>query len=215
MPICRKIRILYAPLRRLTPRCLKRWEARADKLLMAADPQHDRTPLSRRRVLAPACAVGALVVLVGSALALGVFGGTGRAARSQAGGSSNLGGCTLNESTAGYPDRYITHRLPYKVHPPLPVSGWHGASPLAFDVLFHSIFHGYVVVTYRLDLPPSSRAVLRSWVRAHADERVVGTATSEQGSPRLDIADWGWELRCDRSVPSRAELDRFAARRGT
>jgi hypothetical protein len=182
---------------------------------MAANPNPDRLPLLRRRtVVAPACAAGALAVLVGCALALGIFGGTGRAAGPDAGGPSNLGGCTMTESTAGYPDRYITHRLPYKIHPPLPVSGWHGDRPLAFDVLFHSIFHGYLVITYRRDLPESRRAVLRSWVRAHATERVVGTATSEPGSPRLDLAEWGWELRCDDTVPSRAALDRFAARRG-
>jgi hypothetical protein len=176
----------------------------------------DRLPLLRRRmVLAPACALGALAVLVGSALAVGAFGGTGRAAGAQADGPINLGGCKLTQSTAGYPDRYITHRFQYKVHPPVPASGWHGERPVAFRVLFHSIFHGYLVITYRPDLPESQRAVLRSWVREHASERVVGTSTSEPGSPRLDLVAWGWELRCDNTVPSRAELDRFAARRGT
>jgi hypothetical protein len=170
-------------------------------------------PLWRRRtVVASACAFGALTVVVGCALALGVFGGTGRAAGPE---NSGPGGCTLTESTAGYPDRYITHRLPYKIHPPLPVSGWHGERPLAFDVLFHSIFHGYLVITYRPDLPASQHAVLHAWVSAHANERVVGTPTSEPGSPRLDLAEWGWELRCDDTMPSRAELDRFAARRPT
>src|SRR6266478_404662 len=105
---------------------------------MAADPNTDRlSPFKRRKVAALACVLGAVAVLVGGALALGAFGGTGRAADASADGPSNLG-CTLTESTAGYPDRYITHRLPYKVHPPLPVSGWHSESPLAFDVLFHS-----------------------------------------------------------------------------
>jgi hypothetical protein len=183
---------------------------------MARDPHSDRLPrLRRRMVLAPACALGALAVLVGCAAALGAFGGTGRAAGKQAGGPTNLGGCELTESTAGYPDRYITHRFRYKVHPPVPVSGWHAGRPLAFRVLFHSIFHGYLVIAYRPDLPESQRAVLRSWVRAHANERVVGTLTSEPGSPRLDVVAWGWELRCDDTAPSRAELDRFAARRGT
>ena len=183
---------------------------------MARDPHSDRQPLLRRRmVLAPACALGALAALVGCAAALGAFGGTGRASGAQAGGPINLGGCKLTESTAGYPDRYITHRFQYKVHPPVPVSGWHAGRPLAFRVLFHSIFHGYLVIAYRPDLPESQRAVLRSWVRAHANERVVGTSTSEPGSPRLDLVAWGWELRCDDTVPSRAELDRFAARRGT
>jgi hypothetical protein len=182
---------------------------------MARDPHSDRLPLLRRRmVLVPACALGALAVLVGSAVALGALGGTSRAAGPQSGGPINLGGCKLTESTAGYPDRYITHRFQYKVHPPVPVSGWHAERPLAFRVLFHSIFHGYLVITYRPDLPESQRALLRSWVRAHANERVVGTSTSEPGSPRLDLVAWGWELRCD-TLPSRAELDRFAARRGT
>src|SRR6267154_1828238 len=104
---------------------------------MAAEPNTDRLSLfKRRKVVAPVCVLGAFAVLVGGALALGAFGVTGRAAGTSAGGPSNLG-CTLTESTAGYPDRYITHRLPYKVHPPLPVSGWHGDRALAFDVLFH------------------------------------------------------------------------------
>jgi hypothetical protein len=183
---------------------------------MAANPLVDRLSLFRTRlVLASACTLGALAVLVACAQALGAFGGTGRASGPGGGGPSNLSGCALTESPAGYPDRYITHRLPKRIHPPLPVSGWRGERPLAFDVLFHSIFHGYLVVTYRADLPPSQRAVLRSWVDAHADKRVVGTSTREPGSPRLDLAEWGWELRCDGAAPSAAELDRFAARRGT
>jgi hypothetical protein len=183
---------------------------------MAADTHTDRPPLLRRRVVfAPACALGALAVIVGCVVTLGALGGTGRAAGPGAGMPSNLGGCKLTESTAGYPDRYITHRLPYKIHPPLPVAGWHAKRPLSFGVLFHSVFHGYLVITYRRDLPASQRAVLRSWVRAHASERVVGTSNSEAGSARLDLAEWGWELRCDDAAPSRADLDRFAARRGT
>jgi hypothetical protein len=183
---------------------------------MTADPHTDRAPLLRRRkVVAPAGALAVLGVLVGCALALGAFDGTGRAAGRETGGPRNHGGCTLTESTAGYPDRYITHALPYKIHPPLPVSGWHGERALPFDVLFHSIFHGYLVITFRPDLSPSGRAAVRSWVRAHASERVVGTSTSEPGSARLDLAEWGWELRCDDALPSRVELDGFAARRGT
>jgi hypothetical protein len=196
-------------------RLLMRWAARADNPHVAANLV-DRLPLLRRRiVLAPACALGALAVLVGCAQALGAFGGTSHAAHAKAGGPSNLGGCTLIESPAGYPDRFITRKFQYKIHPPVPVSGWHGESPLAFRVLFHSIFHGYLVITYRPDLPESQRAGLRSWIRAHANERVVGTSTNEPGSPRLDLVVWGWELRCDDTAPSPAELDRFAARRGT
>jgi hypothetical protein len=206
----------WTPVDLLAPRCASS-DARREPTTsaMAADVHSDRLPLLRRRkVLAPACALGALAVLAGCALALGAFGGTGRASGPEVGGPSNLGGCALTESTGGYPDRYITHRFQYKVHPPVPVSGWHGERPLAFDVLFHSIFHGYLVIAFRPDLPASQRALLRSWVRAHANELVVGTSTSEPGSPRLDLAEWGWELRCDDTVPSRAELDRFAARRG-
>src|SRR2546423_11701407 len=127
---------------------------------MAADMHSNGLPLLRRRiVLAPVCGLGALAVLAGCALALGVFGGAGSAVDARAGGQSHPGGCLLTESAAGYPDRYITHRLTYKIHPPLPVSGWHGDRPLAFDVLFHSIFHGYLVITYRPDLPASQRTV--------------------------------------------------------
>jgi hypothetical protein len=172
------------------------------------------TPLRRRVLFVPACAVGA-IVLVACVIGLGALRGPVRAAGAQAGGPINAGGCKLTESTAGYPDRYITHSFQYKVHPPAPVSGWHAGRPLEFRRLFHSIFHGYLVVAYRPDLPESQRAVLRTWVRAHANERVLGTPTSEPGSPRLDLVAWGWELRCDDRVPSRAQLDRFAARRGT
>jgi hypothetical protein len=151
---------------------------------------------------------GFLAALAIAALVLGIFGGTGRAAAGH-----NSRGCTLTESAAGYPDRYITHRLPSKIHPPLPVAGWHGDQPLAFDVLFHSVFHGYLVITYRPDLPASQRTALRSWVAAHANERVVGTPSTEPGTARLDLAEWGWELRCDGPLPTQAQLDRFAARR--
>jgi hypothetical protein len=179
---------------------------------MAPTAHTPRIPLLRRSTVL--AAVAALAALAGCALALGAFGGTGRAAGKAAGRPTDAAGCTLTESTAGYPDRYITHALPYKVHPPLPVSGWHGEHALAFDVLFHSIFHGYLVITVRPDLPEPGRAALRSWVRAHAGERVVGTSTTEPGSPRVDLAEWGWELRCANAAPTRAELDRFAARRG-
>ena len=85
--------------------------------------------------------------------------------------------------------------VPYKLHPPLPVAGWH-AQKLPFDVLFHSLFHGYLVIAYRSDLPEASRTTLRTWVSANAGERVVSTLTDDQGAPRLSLAEWGWELRC-------------------
>jgi hypothetical protein len=182
---------------------------------MAPSPVSDRPTLLRRRaVLAPAGVLAAFAAIVGAALALGVVGGTSRAATPAVAATGKADGCTLVASAAGYPDRYITRALPYKIHPPLPVSGWHGATPLAFDVLFHSIFHGYVVITYRADLAPSGLEALRSWVGAHAAVRVVGTQTRESSSSLVDAAEWGWELSCDR-VPSRAELSRFLARRGT
>jgi hypothetical protein len=173
-----------------------------------------RSPFRRPSVLAPAVMLGALALIAGCAFALGIFGGTGRAATPAGAGPMKARGCVLAASSAGYPDRYITRALPYKVHPPLPVSGWHGDTPLAFDILFHSIFHGYLVITYRADLAASGLGALRSWVGAHADERAVGTPTSESVSSLVDVAEWGWELSCDRA-PSRGELDRFLARRGT
>jgi hypothetical protein len=180
---------------------------------MGSADSSTRPPLPRRRVaLAAACALGALAALAGGVVA---FRGSDRPAKASGPKPRELAGCRLTESTAGYPDRYVTHQLPYKVHPPLPVSGWHGAHPLAFDVLFHSVFHGYLVITFRPDLPSSQLAVLRTWVRARPAERIVGTPTSDPASSRLDLAEWGWELRCDGPMPSRAELVRFAARRGT
>jgi hypothetical protein len=168
----------------------------------------------------PALLAGAALLLagVGAALALGVLGGETRHVAAPVSGPSaptQLGGCSLLQSPGGYPAGYITRSLPYRVHPPLPVSGWHGPAPLHFDVLFHSLFHGYVVVAYRPDLPASDRAALRSWVGAHAADRVVATPTPLSGGPRLDLAEWGWELRCDQTTPSAAELDSFVARRTT
>jgi Protein of unknown function (DUF3105) len=124
-------------------------------------------------------------------------------------------GCELRESSAGYPDDYVTRTLPYKIHPPLPVSGWR-TRPLAFDVLFHSIFHGYLVITYGPDLPRAQLARLRSWVLSHTRQRVVGTPAGNANSGiDVDVAVWGWEVRCDRAAPSRVALNRLSARRGT
>ena len=95
-----------------------------------------------------------------------------------------------------------------------PVAGWRSPGrALDFDVLFHSVFHGYLVITYPLDLQPAKRAELRRWVLSRRGERVVATPTRVPGASWFDAAEWGWELRCTRVVPTSAALDQFAARR--
>jgi hypothetical protein len=86
---------------------------------------------------------------------------------------------------------------------------------MRFDKLFHSVFHGYLVITYRPALPRATRTALRAWVLAHRDERIVGTPDARPGAPLLDFVEWGWQLRCANAVPSIAEVDRFAARRAS
>jgi hypothetical protein len=123
-------------------------------------------------------------------------------------------GCVTVASQDGYPPSYIARPVTYTIHPPIPVAGWRGpADPLRFRVLFHSLFHGYLVISYPPDLPAAQQTALRRWVNAHRADRVVGTPTRIAGTARIDAAEWGWELRCDRGVPSAAQLDRFAARR--
>ena len=125
--------------------------------------------------------------------------------------SIQIGACAIVESYSGYPDRFLTRRMPFKIHPPLPVRGWRPRG-LAFDVLFHSLFHGYLVIEYRPGLPPRDRVRLRTWVTAHGHERVVAVPTQEERAPLVALAEWGWEGRCGR-VPGGAELTRCAARR--
>ena len=121
----------------------------------------------------------------------------------------------MSRSLDGYPARYLTKQLPYRVHPPLPVSGWRGvSSPLRFEVMFHSLFHGYLVVEYRRDLPAAGLARLRSWVGSHSRARVVATPARGVDAPMVDAAEWGWELRCAGTAPTEVALDRLAARRG-
>jgi hypothetical protein len=162
-----------------------------------------------------ACAV--LAIALGSTAAAVVLlrvGSNGHAAAGS--GKPAAPGCSLVNSPYGYPASYLTQFLPYKVHPPLPTSGWHDQHrPLQFDVLFHSLFHGYLVITYRSDVPESSRSTLRAWVTSHSRDRVVASPTPLAGTPRIDVAEWNWELRCDTTTPTAAQLDRFAARRTT
>jgi hypothetical protein len=84
---------------------------------------------------------------------------------------------------------------------------------MQFDKLFHSVFHGYLVITYRPELPRAERAKLRDWVLAHRDARIVGSPDATPGAPLVELAEWGWQLRCADAVPSIAEVARFAARR--
>ena len=159
----------------------------------------------------------ALLASTGIATAAVLFEHSAEASRADrvASGGKTVSGCVLRESSAGYPDDYVTRTLPYKVHPPLPVSGWR-TRPLAFDVLFHSIFHGYLVITYRPDVPRAELATLRSWVRSHARQRIVGTPAGDAGAGvQVHVAVWGSELRCNGAVPSSAVLDRLATQRGT
>jgi hypothetical protein len=162
-----------------------------------------------------AAIVGFLTVslVAGVVLTTGVpFRGEARAAQHEAPVALRTGVCVVSESVDGYPDRYLARSLPYKVHPPLPRSGWRPRG-LAFDVLFHSLFHGYLVIEYRPGLQEDARALLRAWTRAHERARVVAVPTNDRDAPPVDLAEWNWEARCDR-VPAAGELNRFAARRG-
>src|SRR5205085_11475080 len=103
-----------------------------------------------------------LVAAIGAGASLFVFAhGAHPVARERGGDVPRLGGCRLSRSPDGYPSQYITRPLPYRLHPPLPVSGCPRPSqPLRFEVLFHSLFHGYLVVEYRRDVPMTSLAGL-------------------------------------------------------
>jgi hypothetical protein len=131
-------------------------------------------------------------------------------------GTPRTRGCVLAVSPYGYPSSYITRRLPYTRHPPLPQKGWHDAAdPLAFRVLFHSVFHGYAVVEYRPDVPAEKRARLQAWVRARANERVTASPAPASAPLAVDVAEWGHELQCataDTLTPQL--LDRFLSLRG-
>jgi len=127
--------------------------------------------------------------------------------------SAPSAGCVLIHSRYGYPDRYLTRRVEYTKHPPLPVSGWRGPDEnVQFAMLFHSLFHGYVVVEYRPDLTTRSLAMLRSWVEGHAAGKVTSAPATTDAPFAVDVARWGYELRCTREqhVTTR-RLDRFLA----
>jgi hypothetical protein len=164
-----------------------------------------------------------VAVLVAGGVAIGlvfVGGARGGDRRESAAGAAAMaapaGGCRLSESPYGYPDDYLSRTLPSRKHPPLPASGWHKPTePLRFDRIFHSVFHGYLVITYRSDLSKSARAKLREWVLAHGGQRVVGAPTATPRAPLLEFTEWGWQLRCEDAVPSMAELGQFAARRAS
>jgi hypothetical protein len=64
--------------------------------------------------------------------------------------------CELRKAPYGYPDWYLSRQLIPTVHPPVVAAGWRGpGEPVDFDVLLHSIFHGYLVLQYRQRLPAS------------------------------------------------------------
>jgi hypothetical protein len=162
----------------------------------------------------------ALVVAAAGALALGLVlfdgllgGGSGEDAATAA-KPAPAGGCRLSESSSGYPADYLRRAVPSGRHPPQPAPGWHQPTePVRFDKLFHSVFHGYLVITYRPELPRAERAKLRQWVRAHRGARIVGSPDATRGAPLIELVEWGWQLRCADAVPSIAEVARFAARR--
>jgi len=53
---------------------------------------------------------------------------------------------------------------------------------------------------------------LRSWVRKHARQKVTSAPVGVDGSLAVDVARWGYELRCSRenALTSR-KLDHFLA----
>jgi hypothetical protein len=168
-------------------------------------------------LFAAACAGLVLVGAAGLAVQTGVFGGKSKptAAASPGPGApapSRIDGCRLIlSSTGGYPDSYFKRALTPNRHPPLPVSGWHSRA-IPFDTVFHSFFHGYLVVSYRPELGDAGREELRSWVQSHRGERVVATLDRDTRAPLVSVAAWGWEAQCNRAPSTRA-LDRLAARR--
>lgn len=165
----------------------------------------------RRNALVGGCAAAATIA---AALAItGLVRGRETHVASEAAPSAiSTGACLLSESYSGYPDRFIRRKMAFKIHPPLPVGGWRPGG-LPFDVLFHSLFHGYLVISYRPGLSTSDRELLRDWVGEHRRAHVVAVPTREAGAPLVDLAEWGWEGRCAQ-MPRPAELSRFAARRG-
>lgn len=126
-------------------------------------------------------------------------------------------GCTLQQSPDGYPDEFAALGVTYVKHPPLPRSGWYASGDaLSYRVMFHSIFHGYVLVRYHGALPQRTEHLLRSWVLAHAGARVAGTSASLDAGVRVDISEWGREWKCtDAAAVTPALLARVLSLRGT
>ncbi|MDX6526141.1 MAG: hypothetical protein QOI43_1652 [Gaiellales bacterium] len=178
-------------------------------------PRADRRGgTDRRRLWLPLLVVLALGVVAGGLVLLVGGAGHATAAARNSRATAPQPGCQLSESPYGYPDTYLNRTVPPRLHPPLPASGWHApADPLKLDMLFHSVFHGYLVITYRPDLSQAARTRLRTWVLAHTDERIVGAPDATPGAPLLDLVEWGWQLRCADAVPSISQVDRFAAHR--
>jgi hypothetical protein len=175
------------------------------------------TPMKNRRRLVLS-GVGIAGLLVAAALALVVapaaVGGRDSPDLASTRSGPAQRGCHVVSSVYGYPTSYIARRANTRFTRRYPVAGWRSPGrALDFDVLFHSVFHGYLVITYPLDLQPAKRAELRRWVLSRRGERVVATPTRVPGASWFDAAEWGWELRCTRVVPTSAALDQFAARR--
>jgi len=169
--------------------------------------------MGRPRALIVAAAVAVAGVVLAAAV---VRPASSSSARPEADAATAPRGCRVVASDDGYPASYIARPVTYRAHPPLPVAGWRAPGRgVRFQVLFHSLFHGYLVITYPPDLPAPSRTELVFEKMLWSCERIVATPTRVPGTAWIDAAEWGWELRCNRVAPTRAELDRFAALRTT
>lgn len=157
----------------------------------------------------------AAVVLLAIGL-VGVAAGCGGTHRSAA-VPHKQAGCAVQPSVDGYPDEFAALGVTYVKHPPLPKSGWYaGGQALSYRVMFHSIFHGYVLIRYHGALPPRTEHLLRSWVLAHSRERVAGTAAPLDAGVRVDISEWGREWKCrDAAAVTPSLLARVLQLRGT
>jgi hypothetical protein len=160
-----------------------------------------------RLLLASVVVVSAIAVA--AALALRTHGDGGGA------GAAPSTGCVQLTAPYGYPDWYFSRQLVPTVHPPALAPGWRGPTErVPFDVLFHSIFHGYVVVQYRADLAPQKLALLRSWVQGNAGRRVMAAPGLQGSKLAIHVGRWGYELRCTSTARlTTARLDRFLALR--
>jgi hypothetical protein len=179
-----------------------------------ADSQDPASPGVRRFWLLAVVAAAASVAAVSLVQFGGMPGGGSGAGAATAANPAPTGGCQLSASPSGYPDDYLRRAVPSGRHPPQPAPGWNQPTdPVRFDKLFHSVFHGYLVITYRPELPPAERAKLRHWVLAHRGARIIGSPDATPGAPLIELVEWGWRLRCDNDVPAIAEVARFATRR--